>query len=370
VTEARDKKKVIFGVLNWGLGHATRSIPLINALRAAGFEPVLASDGPALDLLRSEFPTLESEELPTYGVKYGKNSATLWTIGAQLPRIWQVSRAEHRQLKKLVEEHQPVGVISDNRLGFYHEHVPSVYITHQLKLMLPFARRLISGLHHRYIRKFEQCWVPDFGGLNKLSGEMTDRMDPGVPVHFIGPQSRFQRLPEEQKLYDTCTILSGPEPQRTILEQKLLRQLSGLKGTHLMVRGTKEQSAQNLTNNQVSKGSIEVLDFLSGAELAQKINQSKIVISRSGYSSIMDYCALGNKALLIPTPGQPEQEYLARYMLSRGWFYYTDQERMNLEKELDKAMGYAGCSGIVGSTRNEINRELFGLFQGKGKGGA
>lgn len=359
-------QKVIFGVLNWGLGHATRSIPLIRALAHAGYEPVIASDGAALELLRTEFPDLKVEELPAYNIRYSKKGGVLVALFWQLPGIWRAARQEHRVLNRLVSEYRPVGVISDNRLGFHHPEVPSVYITHQLKLMLPFARRWISGFHHRFIRNFSECWVPDYNGAGSLTGEMTRNIDPGVPVHFIGPQSRFERLPKEQKKYVTCSVLSGPEPQRTLLEEKLLSQLSMQPGKHLLVRGIKSKRNQSHISG-ISNSNIELVDFLNGASLARRIAQAEIVISRSGYSSLMDYRVLGNRALLIPTPGQPEQEYLARYMLSRGWFFYSDQEHLDLNRDLEKAMRFKGFEAYETFPRYDRVADLFRLFKGDGK---
>ncbi len=354
------RKSVIIGVLNWGLGHATRCIPLIRLMEQAGLKPVVASDGEALALLRAEFPHLPSEELSTYKMRYSKGNA-LMSVIMRSPRIWQASRSEHKQAQRLVEKYQAVGVISDNRLGFYHKKLPSVYISHQLKLMLPFARNIISAWHHNYIRRYDQCWVPDVEGANSLSGEMTQGVNPGIPVHFLGALSRFSVNDppiESQRIYQSCSILSGPEPQRSLLEAKIIDQVRGLPGRHLLIRG--QMTDQIVTRKM---GNLEVIDFLSGEELVQRIQESEIVISRSGYTSIMDYSVLGNKGLLIPTPGQPEQEYLARYMLSKGWFYYNDQKMLDLALDIPKALSYNGLPGEVHKIDTEKILTLLRLFQ-------
>lgn len=363
MTASGDKQKIIYGVLNWGLGHATRSIPIIKAMIDAGFEPVLASDGAALELLRKEFPGLESEVLSAYNIRYGKRSGALIALAMQLPRIWWTTFREKKELKRLAIKYQPAGVISDNRLGFSHPDLPSVYITHQLKLMLPFARSWISGFHHRFIRNFQECWVPDFEGAASLTGDMTRNVNPGVPVRFTGPLSRFDRVPEQHSKYTTCSVLSGPEPQRSILESTLIEQLLKQPGRHLLVRGT-QSGFYNPARSQ-ENGNLEIVDFLSGQDLASKISQAEIVISRSGYSSIMDYRVLGNRALLIPTPGQPEQEYLARYMLSRGWFFYSDQEHLDLSRDLEKAMRFDGFRAENQAEPGFQAKDLFGLFKGE-----
>lgn len=358
---------VIVGVLNWGLGHATRCVPIIKALEESGLEPILASDGEALNLLRETFPHLRWEELPGYKIKYSRKLGALASVIIRSPLIWKAARSEKKRLESLVKKYKPVGIFSDNRLGFYQAEVPSVYMSHQLKLMLPFARGLVSSWHYQFIRKFDQCWIPDISGVNSLAGEMTQNIDPGVPAFFIGPLSRFQKpaiIPGEKE-YRTCTVLSGPEPQRSVLEKKLYDQLSGISGKHLFIRGSR-QTEGTLTGNE----NIEVIDFLSGNLLAEKIGLSQLVISRSGYSSLMDYWYLGNRALLIPTPGQPEQEYLARYMLNKGWFFYADQERLNLSKDISKAMEFEGLKGGQAAKPASEWKNLLSLFKGKGKGGA
>lgn len=349
-----EKKIVIFGVLNWGLGHATRSIPLIKALQRHGFEVVLASDDGAADLLKEEFPQLIFEELPAYNIRYGNS---LWlSMALQLPKIVEVSRRENKSLKKLVKKYRPIGVISDSRFGFYSKKVPSVYVSHQLKLMTPFMRKLISARHHSFIAKYNECWIPDVKEKGGLTGEMGHSLKPDVPCRYVGWLSRFQASAAElPKKYRACAILSGPEPLRTQLEEKLLHQFAGLSGEFLLIRGTAEAVACEASPN------VKVLDLASSEEIREYISASEIVISRSGYSSVMDYAALGNNALLIPTPGQPEQEYLARYLLSRGYFYYAAQEFLNLEDDLEKATEFKGIKNLENSEPDW--EELFQFFR-------
>lgn len=348
------KKIVIYGVLNWGLGHATRSIPIIEALGEEGFQVVLASDGAAGKLLRQRFPSLPYEELPAYNISYGKSGPGL-NLALQLPKILRAARRENRQLKSLAEKYRVRGVISDNRLGFYHRDVPSVYVTHQLKIMTPFSRKLVSRMHHRFIQHFDECWVPDVENRTGLTGEMGHSLKPKIPLRYTGWLSRFSgKLPAGAKQYRACAILSGPEPQRTLLEKKLLQQFRELKGSFLLIRGREEAVEADIPEN------VRVLNLAGSDQVLEAIASSEIVISRSGYSSIMDYAALGNNALLIPTPGQPEQEYLARYLLSRGYFYYAAQEFLDLEDDFRKASQFSGVKKLQNSRPHWP--ELFAWF--------
>ncbi len=353
------KGKIIFGILNWGLGHATRCVPLIKAAEQAGFDPVLASDGAALDFLKTQFPHCKTEELPAYDIHYQSSGKLLWTMLGQMPKVLSVSRKEQKKLADLVEKHSPVGVVSDNRPGFYNPKVPSVYMTHQLKIMLPAMRHFFSKAHHRYINWFDECWVPDFENEPFLTGEMGHDLKPEIPLKFIGPMSRFSRPIDfsKKKKYRACALLSGPEPQRTFLEEKLLSEMGKMEGHFMIIRGLKNPEEEVEKNSNV-----DIKNFAESDEILEIFSQSEIIISRSGYSSIMDYFFLKNKALLIPTLGQPEQEYLARWCLKNGWFGYAAQEFLDLEKDLAEAGRHGGFQSVE-NEKGERLENLFGLFK-------
>lgn len=350
----KSERYIICGILNWGLGHATRSVAVINALLKEGYTPVIASDGVALDYLRKEFPELDSEELPSYNIRYNKGSFLLGMM-TKLPEIAKAIRKEQRQLNQLVQKYSACGVISDNRLGFHSNKVPSVYITHQLRMMLPFPLAFPANyIHHSFIRKYSECWIPDLPG-RELSGRLSESTD----IHrkrYIGPLSRFKNpeygIPVK---YDILVILSGPEPQRSILEEKIILQLGRMKGVFMLIRGVEGELA--------GKHNFEWKGLAGGAELCELIRSAKIVVSRSGYSSLMDYYYLANQALLIPTPGQEEQEYLSRHHLENGTFYSVSQRDLDLVQDIEMALKYKGFS------KKEYEepdwKELFGLFQGK-----
>ncbi len=356
--QKESKGKVIIGVLNWGLGHATRCEMVIRRLIEHGFEPVIASDGQALSYLQALFPDLPCEELPAYKIAYGRKNL-LGKIALQLPRIARAQRHEYRALKSLVEKHRPVGVVSDNRLGFWHKDVPSVYLTHQLKLMLPFGRKRASLMHHYFINKYDECWVPDRGSAPNLSGEISHDLKPRIPVKYIGPLSRFAKmdLPSRTDDFDYAIVLSGPEPQRSLLEEQLLEGLKAGNYRIALIRGTGKKPVHQYPADWA------VIDLADSKTVADIIRSSKMVISRSGYSSVMDYVYLGNKALLIPTPGQPEQVYLARYLTHTGRFLYAEQNYLQLEKNLLEAEAYRGLADFPKPDTDW--GALFSLFEGK-----
>ena len=295
------KRNILIAPLNWGLGHATRCIPVINALIENNFNPIIASDGMALQLLKKEFPLLTHLELPPYDIRYPKNGASFkWKLLRSLPQIILASRKENKLVKQWVKTYNLQGIISDNRFGVYHQTVPSVYITHQLKVLSGKTTEISTDLHHYVIQKFDECWVPDVVTRPHLSGKLGRLKKATFKLKYIGLLSRFQKkkLPI---IYKLLVVLSGPEPQRTLLETKVLIALSDYVGEILIVRGIVE-------NKQVIEQheNITQYNFMTSEQLEDAINSSAIVLCRSGYSSLMDLSVLEKKVFLIPTPGQYE----------------------------------------------------------------
>jgi len=299
--------KVLIAPLNWGLGHATRCIPIIHFLIENNFSPVLASDGDALALLKKEFPNLPSIELPSYRIRYSKFAyLTKWKLLFSFHLIRKAVRQEQKIIDELVTKYTFVGLISDNRFGIYHKDISSVYITHQLHVFSGLTTWITSKIHQNIISKYDVCWVPDFKGNKGLSGELSKVSKLKIPVEFIGSLSRLEPKKQQKIKYDVLLLLSGPEPQRSILEAKLLTKFSLFEGKVLLVRGVLNDGALKTVYKD-----IEVVNYLTSIELEIAINSSETVVSRSGYSTIMDLAKLNKKTFFIPTPRQDEQVYLA-----------------------------------------------------------
>ncbi len=362
-SQMQNSGKILFGVLNWGLGHATRSAILIKKLAESSWEPIIASDGEALLYLKNQFPQYSFLELPSYHIAYSKHSNQLGIVFRQLPAIYGAVSKEKEIVRVFIRENPSVkGVISDNRLGFYHPGVPSVYITHQLNLQAGWLNGLASRSHRFFIHRFSECWVPDFEDpLKSLAGKLSKGSDIQIPLKYLGPLSRFSEtgvIPVKKK-YLYSAVLSGPEPQRSILERKVVDFFSDSKEPCVLVRGTKKATVLNAGTN------VKVIDMAGTEELYDVITSSKLLISRSGYSSIMDYYYLQAKALLIPTPGQTEQEYLAQRLRDKKLFYSSDQKKLNFAEDLKKAMSYSGFRSFESKITSW--EELFSLFEGKRK---
>ncbi|WP_445735230.1 glycosyltransferase [Mariniflexile sp.] len=324
------KKRILVAPLNWGLGHATRCIPIINALIANNFVPVIASDGVALMLLQKEFPSLSTIKLPSYHVTYARNGKFLkLKLLKDSPKLLKAIKAEKKMLKDIVEMQNISGIISDNRLGFYHKRVPSVFITHQLHVLSGNTTWISTKIHEKSIKKFDACWVPDVDGEINFSGKLGYAGSFEIPTTYIGPLSRFEKK-GLKIVNDVLILLSGPEPQRSLLEEKLLSEFKTYPGKVYVVRGVME-------NEQTIKlmGNMTVYNFMTSALLEKTINESALVISRSGYTTIMDLAKLNKKAFFIPTPGQFEQEYLAKRLTEMRLVPSCKQEDFTMDKIKD-----------------------------------
>ena len=330
------KKRVLICPLNWGLGHAARCIPIIKSLLAHGIEVDIGSDGQALTLLREEFPKLEFLDLPGYNVTYPYQNIlfNLFNSGLNILRGWY---REHGAVEKWVESQSIDVVISDNRFGCRSRYAYNIYLTHQLSIQM--KSRLWSWIadffHHQIIAKYDRCWVPDHEAIEKrLSGKLADagRLK---DVLYIGPLSRFVKKNVDPE-YDITAVLSGPEPQRTKLESKLLPILSDFEGKVCFIRGLPGSSEDLPVPDIQYTGRITVKNFMTAKELNAVLLASKVIITRTGYTSIMDLETLEKSAILIPTPGQSEQEYLGRYHEKNQRFQILDQRMLNSLPDLLK----------------------------------
>ncbi|MCU0403894.1 MAG: glycosyl transferase family 28 [Chitinophagaceae bacterium] len=336
-------KRILVAPLDWGLGHATRCIPVIRNLRALGCDTWIATSGAQEKLLRMEFPDVPFLNLPGYGVSYGKRGVMLRLL-RQIPVIRRHIFTEHAWLQNTIRDYGFHGVISDNRYGLYSEQVPCVLITHQLSLQLPrwaaiFGNGVQQMLYH-HIEHFGECWIPDTGyEPSSLAGAMSHPVTlPDVPVKYIGWLSRFQ--PGSEMVEERQGILisiSGPEPQRSVFEEKILEQIHEVKEDIRLIRGMPGTS----TLLEVP-GHVTVYNHMDAHDMQKLMKRCRLLISRSGYSTVMDAMILGTPLACIPTPGQTEQEYLSKRLMEKEWAVCDTQDNFSLKKLIEKAEGIKG----------------------------
>jgi len=331
-------KKLLVAPLDWGLGHATRCVPVINNLLNNGCEVWLAGEGAQEKLLREEFPQIAFLPLQGYRIKYGKQNLA-GKLLLQIPSILKTIKAENNWLKEQVALHGFEAVIADNRYGLYHEKIFSVFITHQLRIKSPWGKwseNILQHWNYQYINRFAECWVPDEEGVNNLAGDLSHPKElPSTPVKYIGALSRFSSFVAEN---DGCIkdhlliMLSGPEPQRTIFENKIVDEIVNYAATATIVRGL-----PNEKNIIPSTNAIRFYNHLSASSLNDEAQKAEYIISRSGYSTVMDIAALQKKCILVPTPGQTEQEYLAGYLMKKRFAFCVKQNEFDLQKNITEA---------------------------------
>lgn len=338
--------KVLVCPLDWGIGHATRCVPVIRKFMEFGDEVVIAADGRPYEFLKKEFPGCRVTRLGGAKIIYSKRQGFLFQIFKLSPfLLWSYFR-ERKDISKLIKLEGADIIVSDNRYGLWNRNCYCILITHQIRIIFPQPVRFLSGFVNRIIRcrieKFNECWIPDFELHNGLAGQLSH--PPMLPrnAHYIGTLSRFSDPPGQKEGpppcdFDIMVALSGPEPQRTILEELIFKQLinSGMSST--IVRGLTEGTEEwDLTDK------IHVFPHLETTKMKEYMLRSRIVICRSGYSSLMDLVTLGINAILIPTPGQTEQEYLARYLLEKKIYFSMPQYHFDLIYAIEMSRNFHG----------------------------
>lgn len=353
------KLKILVAPLDWGLGHTTRCIPVISELLKNGVEVLLAGNEVQKKILGAEFPQCPFLPLDGYNVRYaGSSSGFLLKIMRQLPRVLSVIKAENAWLKQVIALHGIDGVISDNRFGLYYAGCPCIFITHQLQIktgMGKVADVLARTINYRRIKKFSACWVPDFEGTANLGGQLAHpSIMPVTRCRYIGPLSRINYIDSRAAKKHILFILSGPEPQRTIFENIVFEQLEHSKGPVIIVRGLPLDVKPPVFKNAI------IYNHLLKNELGQLMQEAEYIVCRSGYSSVMDINAMKAKAILVPTPGQTEQEYLADYLMTNKFAVSSRQQSFDLPGLLEKA-GQFSYEGFINPDTHLLS-EAIGLF--------
>jgi predicted glycosyltransferase len=351
--------KILLAPLDWGLGHATRCIPIIRYLLERQCEVIVAAEGAGALLMRSNFPELLIIPIEGYKIRYSRNAGTFaFKILMQVPGILRAIRNEKSWLAKIQEQYHFDLVISDNRYGLKIEGLTSVIMTHQLQI-ISGAGALTDGLllnfHCRILERFDQCWVVDHQHENSIGGALSHPRKMPSNGRYIGLLSQLTWAPSAEKAKEggVLVLLSGPEPQRGLLEQKILSQITSNSPHHYTVVGGNP-------GGSVPDGlplDIDYYTHVNAPQLQELILSADLVVCRSGYSTLMDLAVMGKRALLIPTPGQSEQEYLARNLSKQGLFLSRKQASLDLENDISDALKRPGFSAISPHSQHQKMKE-------------
>lgn len=359
--------------LDWGLGHASRCVPVIREFLKADCRVVVAASGPGAALIKREIDlpgSIEFVPFPGFSVSYS-GSLLFLRLMLQVPSFLLHIYREKKFLRQLVSRFSPNLIISDNRYGLVHETVPSVIITHQLRPALPSFLKIfelpLSFVIRRMVRAFDECWIPDYKDC-PAAGNLVYGWQKLPAVYFTGWLSRFSCGSSDPKKtagpasrYRVMYLLSGVEPQRSMLEEKIIRSRFPDGQPSLLVRG--------LPDGTVPAGEergLEIVPFLDSKAIREAVAESELIVCRSGYSSVTDLLALGRRAVLVPTPGQTEQEYLGRWLAGKGWFDVVRQKDFDVLKLYDAGPSvYGGSSGPPepGARLNLLAARVNGILQ-------
>ena len=340
--DSKEKPLLLFSCLDWGLGHTTRSMPLIREFLDSGCILIVACNSTQKKILETEFPSITYVDLPGYDIQYSSSKwRTRLEIVFQIRKILTKIKTENRWLTAFLKQNPVSAIISDNRYGFYQPEKPCILITHQLSVNTSGGRvadKISRRFLYSLISRFSECWVPDFEKKPFLAGKLSHPAQfPRTHVKYIGALSRFEMLNNEQRFQNqVAIILSGPEPQRTLLEEIILTQAAQSNKTIVFVRGLPDGGSQLQTPENVI-----VYNHLPLSEMNELICNSEYIVCRSGYTSIMDLTKLKKKMILIPTPGQPEQEYLASWMMQEQLAISVEQNKFSLDVAIDTAAAFA-----------------------------
>lgn len=335
-------KRVLVTPLDWGLGHATRCIPIIRELLVQGCFVWIAGSGKSLILLKSEFPQLPSQEITPYAPEYPVDGSMIRKMIIQIPKFLRVIQQEHNEVRQIIRKHHIDLIISDNRYGCWSEEIPCIFITHQSNILMPrrfgWLSFIVRYFNQKMMQRFTVCWIPDFNNEKSLAGKLMSfgKIPDSLNVEFIGPLSHFSDSREMEMQYDLAVVLSGPEPQRTILEKKIVEQLSNIDLKAILIRGIPGEK------NHTRDKTFDQVDFMGTAELQEILLKSRIIIARSGYSTVMDMARLNKRVIFIPTPGQTEQEYLAQKLLEAGIAFSMTQNHFDLITAIKETEAYSG----------------------------
>lgn len=352
--------------LEWGLGHAARMIPLASRLRSMNNNVIIAAGKEHLALFRCEMPGVTLISFPGFKPGYSKHLPQYLAMLIQTPVLLYHIIKEHVKLKQIIHEHNIDIVISDNRFGLWNKRVKTVYVTHMPLIPLPgylaFLEFIGTTLHRAVIKKYNFCFIPDLSGEINVSGRLTHGVRLPSNTRFIGILSRFTDVVADEtanpvKYRHNTVILSGPEPQRSILRNKLRDILKQKDIVSVFFRGTPDKNSEALQSDNII-----FYDHLCAPLMKAVITGSESIITRSGYTTIMELISLNSRALLIPTPGQTEQEYLANYLETKGWFTTITQEQISPQLSLPSTKA-GWTEDIMNQSRDLLEKALKELLE-------
>ena len=323
------RKNILICPLEWGLGHAGRMVPVARELLTMGNNVFIGSGKNITEFFRKELPELSYIHFPGFRMKYSAWLPQYAVIFFRTPLFVFSVIKEHFRLKRIIRNYDIDIVISDSRIGLWNRDIPTAVVTHMIRIPHPrglqFLEKIALEIARRIIRKFDLCLIPDLPGEVNISGKLSHHLPLPANARYSGLLSRFEKpdttLVGTIKKYFCAVILSGPEPQKSILREKMEKILNASDKSSVILEGSPSGELR-----RSEEGKITYINHLPAKDFGKIILESENIVTRSGYTTLMELISLRRSALLIPTPGQPEQEYLAEYLANKGWFRKKSQK--------------------------------------------
>jgi UDP:flavonoid glycosyltransferase YjiC (YdhE family) len=319
---------ILIAPLDWGLGHATRVIPLARYFLEHNCDIIFAATGAARNLLKREFPDLRFVDYPDYNIRYYRYMPAYVAVLLQLPKfLWRLWR-EYYRLRRLIRAEHVDALVSDNRYALFNRDIPCAFISHQQLIKLPFFSKYFEVWTWLavafFARKYSFNWLPDYPAMPRLSGDLGHRFPLAGSGRYLGPL--VDDCGNETEACDVLISISGPEPHRSGLRQLIVQQLTKLSGLHVVfLLGDPQASLvpQVLTGMQVH-------NHLPRRRLLALMRGARLLLCRSGYTTVMEAALCATPAIWVATPGQTEQEYLSSYLPTIGFGISRRQKGLDL----------------------------------------
>ncbi|MCF7861519.1 hypothetical protein K9M79_04715 [Candidatus Woesearchaeota archaeon] len=352
--------KILYACNSIGLGHATRSMPLIESLIEKKHEVHILSHFRSLAYLKDYFKKNVKKyyDVPDYSIEkiFNKEKFSVLNMMIKTPTLITDFKREHKEFLKIHREENFDRVVTDSRYGIYGPGADCFLFAHHIKFSLEFSpyitERFTEGFYYTMQNRFKNILIPDFEEDGGVGGGLCHdfRYLSKEKVKYLGITSMIRKEKVKEDI-DYFISISGPEPQRTIFENKIMKGVHRLKGKVVITLGKPEITEVK------RRGNLTIYGCFDRKKQQEHMNRAKMVISRSGYTTLMELAELGKNALLVPTKGQPEQEYLSKYLMEKGIWYSVDQDHLDIPVDVEKAKHYKGYKKPY-STKESVKRFL------------
>ncbi|MEK6968538.1 MAG: glycosyltransferase [Nanoarchaeota archaeon] len=348
----------VFVISNYGLGHATRMLPVIMKLIEQGEKVTIVAKGNSLLMLKNELGDASNYELMQYEVplKFSDKGFSMFETLKAGPSFISLISSQKKWLENFSAKEKIDRVIADGEIGYHLKNKKSFFVNNQLRLLpgslLGDGTELLTDV---FSKGFEKVIVPDdengtLGGLLTSKTRFYDKKR----LAYVGILSSIRKKNVVRNV-DYFISISGPGISKEVFTRQVMEQLHLLKGKVVVALGRPD------LKEIASKGNAKIYPYLNRKQQESFLNKAKLVISRSGYTTMMELAEIDKKAFFIPTLNHPEQEYLAKFQKNSGRFHYSKQDSFNFKEDIDEAKQYPGFKNVP-KTKKSVEKFLEAIY--------